>query len=898
MSFLDQLQSVYSVATIATIILLMTIIVIRMQRKTKPVRETVLTEISKFKADYEGLREHYISQSQLKALQKSYAQTYLLAKRQRGKQFVEFCETYDSLPKTVKQDNVLYVRAETQMNAALFDDVEGKKLDQQQRTAIVTDEDHNLVIAGAGAGKTLTIAGKVKYLCERKHVAPEDILLIAFGKKAADEMNGRIARKMGYRVHAVTFHKLGLDIIAADHNGKPDVFEDSEFSKFMDEFFKNKVLGKPAVIRSLIEYFAYYISIPPDMDQFSSSGEAIEYERNSDLETIQSKYEKAIAAKKDAGKAIKLTLQGEYVKSVQELEIANYLFLHGVKYEYERVYPFVTADPLHRAYKPDFYLPDYDIYYEHFGISKDNRVPWLDEMGEKRYLEDMRWKRDTHHKNHTELIETYSWYQNEGILLEKLEETLTRNGVKLTDRDPADIYSHLYQNIGDRYFHEFIDLCETFIQLYKSNGYSAGDLDALDYKSKEYKTRFHKERLRLFKDIINAVMSEYEMELKRTGKIDFSDMINLATKAVRDGHRVHPYKYVIVDEYQDIAISRSNLLDAILEQTGAHLLCVGDDWQSIYRFTGSDIGLFTGFEQHYVGTEIMRIERTYRNSQQLINSATTFVTKNPAQFKKSLLSAKMKPMPVHFYMYQKNADSAIKQAVDTIIKHYGRDKTILFLGRVNSEYDKLLETNLFSIGNKTKDGTKTLVYRDYPYVPMEYMTIHASKGKEKDNVIILNFNNALLGIPNKISDDPILELVLSTSDTYRYGEERRLLYVAMTRTKNEVFLITSQSRPSEFLQDFDEDQYSEQVPVDYTEGKSINCPWCKTGKLIERDGKFGKFVGCTNYPACEYHVNEVTILTNPIYCSKCGGLMAHKQGRFGAFLSCTNFPACRNTVNL
>ena len=206
----------------------------------------------------------------------------------------------------------------------------------------------------------------------------------------------------------------------------------------------------------------------------------------------------------------------------------------------------------------------------------------------------------------------------------------------------------------------------------------------------------------------------------------------------------------------------------------------------------------------------------------------------------------MKPMPVHFYMYQKNADSAIKQAVDTIIKHYGRDKTILFLGRVNSEYDKLLETNLFSIGNKTKDGTKTLVYRDYPYVPMEYMTIHASKGKEKDNVIILNFNNALLGIPNKISDDPILELVLSTSDTYRYGEERRLLYVAMTRTKNEVFLITSQSRPSEFLQDFDEDQYSEQVPVDYTEGKSINCPWCKTGKLIERDGKFGKFVGCTN----------------------------------------------------
>lgn len=897
MSYIFHLSKGHLIAVAMICVLLVTIITCK-KRRDKPRREAILAEMTGFERDYQILREQYIAQSQLKALQRSYAQTYLLAKKQRRKQFKEFCETYEALPETARQNNVLFVRTETQMNAFLFDDVEGKKLDQQQREAIVTDEDHNLVIAGAGAGKTLTIAGKVKYLCERKHIAPEDILLIAFAKKAADEMNDRIARKMGYGVQAVTFHKLGLDIIAAGPKGKPDVFEDKDFTKFMDKFFKERVLGKPAVIRSLIEYFAYYINIPPDMEQFSSSGEVIEYERNSDLETIQSKYEKAIAAKKAAGKAPKLTLQGEYVKSVQELEIANFLFLHGVRYEYESVYPYVTADPLHRAYKPDFYLPDYGIYYEHFGISKDNRVPWLDEIGEKRYLEDMRWKRDTHDKNQTKLIETYSWYQNEGILLEKLEEILTEKGVSLSERDPVDIYSHLYQNIGDRYFHEFINLCGTFIQLYKSNGYGIDNLDSLNYKSKEYRTRFHKKRLQLFKEIISAVMEEYEEELKQTGKIDFSDMINKATKAVRDGYRVHPYKYVIVDEYQDIAISRSNLLDAILDQTGAHLLCVGDDWQSIYRFTGSDIGLFTGFEQHYAGTEIMRIERTYRNSQQLINSATAFVTKNPAQFKKSLLSSKIKPMPVHFYMYQKSADSAIKQAVETIVKQYGKDKTILFLGRVNSEYNSLLETNRFSIGNKTKDGTRTLIYSDYPQVPIEFMTIHESKGKEKDNVIILNFTNSLLGIPNKISDDPILELVLSTSDTYLYGEERRLLYVAMTRTRNEVFLITSQSRPSEFLQDFDDDKYSEQVPIDYTEGKSINCPWCKTGKLIERSGPFGKFVGCTNYPDCDFHVNDLTVLTDPIYCKKCGGLMARKKGKFGVFLSCTNFPACKNTVNL
>ena len=360
MSYIFHLSKGHLIAVAMICVLLVTIITCK-KRRDKPRREAILAEMTGFERDYQILREQYIAQSQLKALQRSYAQTYLLAKKQRRKQFKEFCETYEALPETARQNNVLFVRTETQMNAFLFDDVEGKRLDQQQREAIVTDEDHNLVIAGAGAGKTLTIAGKVKYLCERKHIAPEDILLIAFAKKAADEMNDRIARKMGYGVQAVTFHKLGLDIIAAGPKGKPDVFEDKDFTKFMDKFFKERVLGKPAVIRSLIEYFAYYINIPPDMEQFSSSGEVIEYERNSDLETIQSKYKKAIAAKKAAGKAPKLTLQGEYVKSVQELEIANFLFLHGVRYEYESVYPYVTADPLHRAYKPDFYLPDYGI---------------------------------------------------------------------------------------------------------------------------------------------------------------------------------------------------------------------------------------------------------------------------------------------------------------------------------------------------------------------------------------------------------------------------------------------------------------------------------------------------------------------------------------------------------
>ena len=878
-----------AIAAAALVLIIVVILTIRNIR-AKPVREKTLAEISSFHDKWAGMQEQYIALSQLKDLQNSYNDTFQTARRFHGKAFSDFRKEYSALEDSRKKHNSAFVQHEVQNCAKIFDNVEGNKLDQQQREAIVTDEDHNLVIAGAGAGKTLTIAGKVKYLCDRKRVNPNDILLIAFSNKAAAEMNKRISKNMGYPVKAITFHKFGMDTITAANQKKPVVFEENDFKLFMNEFFKKRVINQPKVMESLITYFAFFLNIPPDFEQFSTFGEAIEYERNSDLETIRSKYE-YVKAQMAAGKAVKLTLQGEYVRSIEELTIANFLFLHGVNYEYEHEFPFAVG-PNH-SYRPDFYLTDYNIYYEHFGITKDNRVPWLNEIEEKKYLDTMQWKRNIHKKYKTRLIETYSWYQREGILLEKLKEILKQNGVQLYEPNYTEIYQKLYQNIGDRYFREFIKLCSSFINLFKSNGYSTEDILHLTYKNKEYDTKFHKERLQLFKSIISPIMTEYSAKLRETGKIDFSDMINQAANLIRNGNMIHPYKFVIVDEYQDIAISRGNLLDAIIEQTGAHLLCVGDDWQSIYRFTGSDIGLFTGFEQHYEGTEIMRIEQTYRNSQQLINAASRFITKNPAQFKKSLRSEKSRIHPVHFYIYQKEKDAAIKKAVDDIIQRFGKNKTILFLGRVNAELDRLLETNLFSLKGEKENGE--LVYHDAPSVPIQFMTIHGSKGQESDNVIILNFNNALLGIPNKISDDPILELVLSTADTYRYAEERRLLYVAITRTRNEVFLITSRSRPSEFFKDFIDDPDVDRKSIDFSESKSISCPRCQTGKLIERSGPFSKFVGCTNYPACLFKVKDTTVLTAPVFCKQCHGLMVHKPD--GA-LVCSNAPLCNNTVSL
>ena len=858
-------------------------------------------DVTSFLSSYEKIRETYIAHSDMLRFLQKYKGCYDNVKCIRidrlnpemMAQAKDFLTKYAAFEDRVPSFNESFVKREKNQCAWLFA-FDGKELDDQQQTAVVTDEDHNLVLAGAGSGKTLTITGKVKYLCDRKGIAPDDILLIAFARKAAEEMTDRV-KKMGYVLEAQTFHKLGLGIISAANGSRPDVIDENEFRAFMEDYFAKKVLEQPLTIKALIEYFAYYLNIPADMDKFDSLGAAYEHERNSDFETLKSKYihDKAEEFAKD-----KRTLQGEFVRSLEEIMIANYLFLHGVNYEYEKRYPLPTGDQFRKTYTPDFYLTDYDIYLEHFGINRDGKTPWLSEVEEEKYISDMEWKRGCHRLNGTKLIETYSWYNSEGTLLLNLERKLRENGVRLREIDYLEVFQRIFNDVGDQYFHEFIQLCSTFITLFKANGYHPNDLDGLSYKSEEYNTEYHKERMRLFKSIVKPILIDYQKMLADTEKVDFSDMILSATDIVNSGFQLPSYKYVIIDEFQDISISRYRLIKAIIEKTGAHLLCVGDDWQSIYRFSGSDLSVFTGFEEAFGYSQILRIEKTYRNSQELIDSAAAFITKNPMQMKKALWSDKRLSKPLHFFIYQSTAYTAIKAALDTIIEKYGKSKSIMLLGRTKYDRTMLMESTLFSTRKK---GTKEyLVYIDKPDVEIEFMTVHKSKGLEADNVVILNFNNSLLGFPNKIADDPILELTLSSADTFLYGEERRLLYVAMTRTKNEVYFIAENNHPSEFMHDFEGDRNVVVKNVGFDESIiPVPCPKCKTGKLLlRRNENTGKdFVGCTNYPHCNYTLNDTSVLTAPRRCS-CGGFLLLRSGYYGPFLGCSNYPTCQRTMQL
>ena len=288
------------------------------------------------------------------------------------------------------------------------------------------------------------------------------------------------------------------------------------------------------------------------------------------------------------------------------------------------------------------------------------------------------------------------------------------------------------------------------------------------------------------------------------------------------------FKYIIVDEYQDISRQRFDLTKALREVCDAKVIAVGDDWQSIYAFSGSDITLFTQFQEKMGPAAMLRIENTYRNAQELIDIAGSFVQKNPAQITKTLHSEKRIEDPVIIYSYDAsykrrgmdrrtganyNMGKAIEAALDHIVaarekkaapdniasirKKDNKPIHVLVLGRYNFDGYNLEQTDLFTYRGKGKG--RQIISKKYPQVRITFMTAHASKGLGYDEVIVINGRGGTYGFPSKIEDDPVLSLVLREDRTYTYAEERRLFYVAMTRTKNRVYFVAPLQEPSEFL---------------------------------------------------------------------------------------------------
>ena len=865
-----------------------------------------LQNIDEFLAQTDGF-DDYITWKNRDEILKKYEETSdffrgkskFYKKQPRVRQFNGL---YENFAEFIKSYNQKYVAAQKQLNRDFFRDIEGKSLDDQQRQAIITDEYSNLIIAGAGSGKTLTILGKVKYLVEKRNIDPSKILLLSFTRKTVEELNQRL-RNLGLKTKATTFHKLGYDYIKHFQKNPPAVANENLLHQTIKQFLKNDILHHDYALKSFVQFMACYLNIPEENDAFDSLGEKLDVKNGIDFETLKSKYYANTSGSRRISKNKLDTFSGERVKSVEELMIANFLFLNGVNYEYEKPYP--HGDHM---YRPDFYLTDYDIWLEHFGIDKHGRAKWLSDFQEKQYLKSMHKKRAKHHLYRTKLLETYSWYNRDNILLDKLREMLEKSGVTFQPLSEQEVYCKIIGQ-DSSFGAEIISLITSFINLSKSRGLAANGLRKF-MEDSEAGNQFLSARRQLFLDFALPIIEKYSAVLSARGEIDFNDMINQAANLVRQKGITKAYDYIIIDEYQDISAARFKLITEIRQRSGARLVCVGDDWQSIYRFTGSDISLFSGFGKFVGEHEKLFIERTYRNSQQLIDISAKFIQQNPQQLAKNPKSTKELDCPVEFAAHdQNNAFSVLVEQIRQIVAEGGAEQQVLLLGRHSFDLDyvicqrddkgKIIKNQLRKEVKKYNEATGELNIVWLEGVNITFITAHKSKGLEADNVIVLNLKNDLYGFPNKLTDDPIILLLLSAPEACRFAEERRLFYVALTRTRNKVYLLTPENE-SLFTKEIK--RYSNYlVQGHYGESDLVNCPWCKTGRLvIRKNSQMGKnFVGCSHYPNCNQSYNNIEILSKPILCPACqSGFLVRWRGRYGEFLGCTNYPDCKQTLDL
>lgn len=314
-----------------------------------------------------------------------------------------YISNFNSLENNIQKRNAEYVTKELEASDTILNNIESKSLDSQQRKAVIIDQDNNLIIAGAGSGKTTTIAGKVKYLTERLKIDKSKILLISFTRKSADEMSDRIRQKMKIELPVKTFHKLGLDIIAETTNTKPSIFSLSqkEILELIASFLKNEKASE-SYSNKLLDFLAYHLKPYKSLDEFTSDGDHNNYLK-------EQKFEGYKIIQKTTSQGVKIKYR-ERFKSQEEVLIANFLFRNQISYKYEEKYKYKTASKMFGQYKPDFYLPEYDIYIEHFGIDKNGKVPaWFkgDETktAQEKYTEGIEWKRAEHLSNDTILIE-------------------------------------------------------------------------------------------------------------------------------------------------------------------------------------------------------------------------------------------------------------------------------------------------------------------------------------------------------------------------------------------------------------------------------------------------------------------------------------------------------------
>ena len=714
----------------------------------------------------------------------------------------------------VAETNEQIMAAELSSRREFLDTIEKSPLTDEQARAVVCFDNRVQVLAAAGSGKTSVMVARAAYAVSRGFTTPDRILLLAFNKAAATELQERVSARFAAAgiessgLRASTFHSFGLDVIGRATGAKP------RLAPWLDQGDDVRmVLQIVDGLRDASESFGYrwdlyrmlFANAPTDLTENEPDG----YDKT----TSETGYR---------------TFAGEVVKSHGERLIANFLYLNGVHYDYERPYDVHVADATHSQYRPDFYYPDIGVWHEHWALNRDGTPPAAFDG----YAEGMEWKRLVHTQHGTTLVESTWADVMFGDGLTKLKDQLTRLGLSFDWNPDRPLNDEWAKPVKHEDLARFV---RTFLTHVKSNSRTAEDLERRLASEVAHLDGF---RTRLFLEVYWQIHAEWERRLAAEQAVDFEDMLVQAADHLEAGNADWPYDLIMVDEFQDASRARAKLVRGLVKVPGRFLLAVGDDWQSINRFAGADLSVMTDFEAWFGRGCQLALTTTFRCTQTICDVARTFVSKNPNQFNKPMRSAYQDP----------GGPVTVIRAADvagSLASYLGDLSAAVADGRIPSDRSGRVSVDILGRYRSDRD---VLPRHPPSNLQVTFRTMHGSKGLEADYIVLPGMTTGTYGFPSNIADDPVLDVAMPAPESFAHAEERRLFYVALTRARREVTIITPPRQMSRFVVELLDDPHV--IVTGESDAPVEVCSRCGQGTMVERSSKFGPFLACSTFPVC------------------------------------------------
>ncbi len=697
----------------------------------------------------------------------SLPSTLKVLRRVKGRNLSEraekaLCRAEETV-RVLQQHNASYVgRLINDHSKLLMDELH---LDEAQREATVRDDERNLVIAGAGSGKTRTLIARIRFLLERG-VPPSAILAVTFTKKATEEMEDRLKQmqtpvadvgRVGVTVS--TLHALGKRAVQATLPEPISVADDHWTETLVAAALRDARTGRDSRLSHL------YVNA------------VIHFHRHED--------ERAPLV---GGDVTYRTLRGEHVRSLGERIIADFLLTHHVPYKYEAKASWANVGAGRDAYHPDFTLTETGACIEYWGVNRQGEVPAGWATTSAMYRQHMDWKRAEFRRAGEVLIEFYDYERTEGTLESMLSDRLTRANVPMRPMtlDELEASFRDMKYIGSA--------IEQLIGQFLSNARS------LRLQPDEIRNRLSRASPRVyhFGLLGIAILERYQAGLKEEGRIDFSDMLHRAADVLeKNRNPLPPFQHILVDEFQDTSAAMARFLKALLAVNGARLFAVGDDWQAIYGFAGGDVDHIVNFEAHFGPASTTILNVNYRSPAVIVEAGSALIAHNPKQIPKRIVVSSASPGEAYVHEVPDD-DSELVAATIRLIQEERRGRKpeeILVLSRTNHLLAPIIEAcrrNRIPIADPERN-----------VVGVRVLSGHKAKGLEAPVVIVVNASDHLLGFPSKVENPDVLEPVrMSTGNDA--AEERRLFYVAITRAMERLHLVAREGLPSPYLAEIED----------------------------------------------------------------------------------------------